>query len=315
MLRLGTCVAKGVGSVSAAIFAVMTGLSVVWIIALTVQDPTWRFSVAVGVAMAFIATPSAVSTILRLFGLEKSEPASRHGGGLLPRYAREPTYVGMQLKQYADHYLSENTILGSHSESFREQLREEMYESARLIYSAENPFSKCREKLGAYAVDFADWQVLCLKRGDIASDDQFRSSPYISGRLYLHIRDCAAYSTELAEFLARTSDAADDDLITWANARTCAFLYLMSCANIMRGDLGDFARAKPGTGADWLGPFVRSMLIWKEDDYRRKVGLPSMLPSELAWRHSTFLTYVSEGVRDPLTHWEAEHQLKYGVAS
>jgi hypothetical protein len=314
MLR--SCLVKGASFVAAAIFAVSAGLAVDWIIALNVQDPTWRFSTAVVVAMAIIATPGAVSSILGPLSSHRSEAAyQRRAGGPTPGPARESGQVGIRLKQYTDHYLSDSTILGSHSGEFQKQLSNEMYESARLIYSADNPFGQCRQKLSAYVVNFASWQVLCLKRADIGSEDEFRSSPYISGRLFLHIRDCAKYSTELAEFLSRNNDAADEGLITLANARTCAFLYLMSCMNIVRRDVDDFARAKFGAKADWFDPFVRSMLIWKEDDYRRKAGLPTLLPSELAWRHATFLTYVSEGVDDPLSHWEAEHQLKHGLVS
>ena len=138
-----------------------------------------------------------------------------------------------------------------------------------------------------------------------------RQSPYISGRLYLHMRECAQYNTELAEFLSRNSNCTDDDLITCANARSCAFLYLMNCMNVIREDVGDFDRAKP----DWFHPFVKSMLIWKEDDYRRRVGLPTMLPSDLARHHSTFLTYVLDGVSDPLRHCEEAHQLKHSYVS
>jgi hypothetical protein len=47
------------------------------------------------------------------------------------------------------------------------------------------------------------------------------------------------------------------------------------------------------------------MLICKDDCYRTKVGLPSLLPAEpaeLAWRHLTFLKFVVEGIPNPLAH-------------
>jgi len=301
-----------------AMFSVLVMIALVWMITLyIVQDPTWRWiALAVGTVVCF-ASPDGVVCVRLLSSGPRGQQDSYRRRGPLPRHPSDAPWefsqgqVGKQLKQVTDRYLSESTILGSHSEGFQRQLIEEMYESTRSIYAAESPLKMCRDKMGAYAVSFADWQVLCLKRVEIGGEDAMRQSPYISGRLYLHIRECAEYNADLTEFLSRNRDCTDDDLITCANARSCAFLYLMNCMNVVRGDVGDFDRAKP----DWFRPFVRSILIWKEDDYRRRVGLPTMLPNELARHHSTFLTYVLEGVSDPLQQWEEAHQLKHSYVS
>jgi hypothetical protein len=227
--------------------------------------------------------------------------------------------VGKSLQEYTDRYLSKETILGSHSEDLLRNLKEEMYGSVAVIYGAEDPFLKCREKLAEYVVTFADWQVLCLKPEEKLQpgDRDVRHSPYISGELHRHIGYCAQYNGGLADFISHNRQSTGDDLITWANARSCAFSYLMHCVNVVRADVNDCDLAT-ATKADWFRPFVKSMLIWKEDDYRTKIGLPTLLPSlpvGLARHHSAFLTCVLEGAHDPLLHWESTHRLKHSDVS
>lgn len=159
--------------------------------------------------------------------------------------------VGKSLQEYSDFYLSKNTILGSHSEDFQRKLKEQMYGSVAEVFAADNPFIKCREKLAEYVASFADWAVLCLKpdeKAQLAKDD-VRLSPFISGELYHHIRQCAQNNGELAQLIARDENCPDDALIDWANARSCAYQYLMNCMNVVRADVSDYDPA-------WFRPFV-----------------------------------------------------------
>jgi hypothetical protein len=318
-------IVKGPSSAWSLISTPFVLLAFVWLVAFNIQDQTWRWSVALIGAVVCFLSPGGLACIHWLFSPQyRKQHYNYRRGGPIPGYSPDAPWdssqaeVGKTLKNKTDFYLSENTILGSHSEAFQNQLKEEMYESARAIYNAENPLKKCRERLAAYVVGFADWQVLCLKpeeKPQPGSEDRLRDSSYVTGELHHHIRDCVQYNADLADFVRRNKDAADDDLITWANARSCAFLYQMTCMNMIRVDVTDCDHATLQKGADWFVPFTKSMLIWKEDDYRRKIGLPSLLANELAWRHSTFLTYVLEGVHDPLAHWEAAHQLKHSYVS
>jgi hypothetical protein len=313
-------VIKGTGSIWSTMLSSLAILAFAWFIAFTIQDPMWRWSVAAIGTLVALGSPAGVSCIYWLFSSEfRRQHYNYRRGGPVPGHSPEAPWdasqVGKHLKEYTDHYLSNNTILGSHSEGFQSRLREEMYGSARAIYAAESPLKQCREKLAAYVVGFADWQVLSLKPEEkfpAGSEDQLRGSTYVSGELHHDIRRCAPYNADLADFISRNADATDDDLIVWANARSCAFLYLMSCMNVIRADVNDCATVTKG---DWFRPFVKSMLIWKEDDYRRKIGLPTLLANDLAWRHSTFLTYALDGAPDPLSRWEEVHQLKHSYVS
>jgi lipopolysaccharide biosynthesis glycosyltransferase len=224
----------------------------------------------------------------------------------------EASPLGKHLQEYTNFYLSKNTILGSHLEHIQRKIKEEMYGSVAAIFSADNPFLKCREKLAEYVTSFADWEVLCLKPEDKADESL---SPYISGELYYHIWQCAQNNDELKEIIAHDDNWPDDALIDYAKARSCAYHYLMNCVNVVRADVNDFDHAT-ATKADWFRPFVKSMLIWKEDVYRSKIGLPTLLPNwELARVHSSFFTCVLNGARDPLSHWEAIHSLKHSDVS
>jgi hypothetical protein len=194
-----------------------------------------------------------------------------------------------------------------------------MHESVSDILRAESSLLKCREKLAAYVVDYADWMVLGLKpeeKPHLQKQLGVKMS-YVSGELHRHIRYCSQYNSDLARVIQENKDTTDDTLVSWANARSCAFLYLMNCINVVRVDANDY-KVTPGHKGDWFQPFVQSMLIWKEDEYRNKIGLPTLLPDFPVGRaqcHASFLTYVLEGAPDPLSRWETVHQLKHGDVS
>jgi hypothetical protein len=66
----------------------------------------------------------------------------------------------------------------------------------------------------------------------------------------------------------------------------------------------------PSPDKDWLRPFTTSMLIWSENFYRQKIGLPSLLRCDLDGpMHSTFLDIVVSGAKNPLFEWEKHYKL------
>jgi len=142
--------------------------------------------------------------------------------------------VGQALQKYTDLYVSDATILGSHSDNYKRKLIAELYDSVATIYGEESPFLKCRTTLAIYIDSYADWMVLALKPEEklaLGQDDP-RNSPYISGELHRHIRYCAQYNGELANLSSKNKHMPDKELIAWANARSCAFQYLGTSKNI-----------------------------------------------------------------------------------
>src|SRR5262249_43656769 len=131
-------------------------------------------------------------------------------------------------------------------------------------------------------------------------------SRYVSGELHNHIRSCAAHCKELAEELWRNPNESDDDLYEYARQRSIYYNYVMNGINQLRHDFDDFAGGKD---RDWLRPFSKSMMIWHEDIYRSKIGLPTLFEDKIlgALSHSTFFNLVHNSVRNPLFEWETTY--------
>jgi hypothetical protein len=77
----------------------------------------------------------------------------------------------------------------------------------------------------------------------------------------------------------------------------------------LEGDLGiNVYRAvydDVSVGRDWFRPLILSSLIYAEDNYRSKIGLPSLLADgDTAFYHSSFALLVARGERNPLFTWE-----------
>jgi hypothetical protein len=314
-------IAKGTASIWSVMLPISVFLALVWWIAMNVNDPIWRWSIAAIGTIVCLGSPGGLVSIRWLSSSEFRKQHYRYRrGGPLPGYPADEPWQGSSVREifekYTDDFVSPKTILGSHSEEFQKELKQEMHESVSDILRAESSLLKCREKLAAYVVNYADWMVLGLKpeeKPHLQKQHGVKMS-YVSGELHRHIRYCSRYNSDLARVAQETKDVTDDDLIGWANARSCAFLYLMNCINVVRVDVNDY-KVTPGHKGDWFQPFVQSMLIWKEDEYRNKIGLPTLLPDGLASCHSTFLTGVLKGVSDPLSYWETAHELKHGDVS
>jgi hypothetical protein len=315
-------IAKETASIWSGMLSISVFLAAVWGIAMNVDDPIWRWSIAVIGTIVCLGSPGGLVSIR---WLSSSEFRKQHylyrRGGPLPGYPADEPWQGSVVREFLDKFTNEalgQSILRSHSEEFQRNLKQEMHGSVSEILRAENSLLKCREKLAAYVVGYADWIVLGLKpeeKPDLQKKPGFKMS-YVSGELHHYIRYCAQYNSDLARVIHENKDVTDDDLVGWANARSMAFLYLSMCINVVRVDVNDCKiDVPPGHKADWFEPFKQSMLIWKEDEYRNKIGLPTLLPDGLAACHSTFLTGVLEGVRDPLSHWETAHGLKHSDVS
>ena len=312
-------IAKVTSSVGSVMLSVFGMLALVWLTAMViVTDPMWRWSIAVIGTIVCLGSPGGLVSIFWLSSSDyRKQWKAYRRGGLRPGYPTDEPWQGSSakriLEKYTDDFVSTKTILGSHSEEFQSDLKQEMHATVSDILRAENSLLKCREKLAAYVVEYADWMVLGLKREEKPDlKKQLGAMSYVSGELHRHIRYCSQYNSDLARVIQQNKDATDDMLVSWANARSCASLYVMNCINVVRADVGDFPS---GHQRDWFQPFVQSMLIWKEDEYRNKIGLPTILPDGLAACHSTFLTCVLEGVRDPLSYWETAYGLKHGDVS
>jgi hypothetical protein len=183
------------------------------------------------------------------------------------RFHRSP--LGQDLRRHTTFYFEKSILRGLPQES-KDRLTEDFYGRIIAIAQSDNPFMHCREQIADYAISYANFQVLSLKPEEQAEGSH--DSPYISGQLHVHIRECSAHNDELSQLLWKHPEVSDQDLIERANAKCAVYLYFLNGLNRVRYEFKDY---EPAEGKDWFRPVIRSMLISEEANYRRKIGLPS----------------------------------------
>jgi hypothetical protein len=211
--------------------------------------------------------------------------------------------------------LHRHTIDGFHSSILRDLSPEGKQEIVQTlgnkidgIFQAEEPFLKCREEFGGAAVAYADLQVLCLLENEKAGVPQFQS-PYISGELHRHIRKCVPHNEDLKQFVWRFPESTDKDLIAHGNFRCAVNVYYLNGLNLVRKEFKDYDTSP---NKDWLQPLLISLLIFYENTYRNKIGLPSLTPTPWdALRHSTMMDLVMSGHSNPLYQWETTNEVAH----
>lgn len=212
--------------------------------------------------------------------------------------------LGQALKQHTEHYFYRNIAsLAGMSEEAKQKIVADFYTQVFSIDQDEDPFLRLRKLLATYVLEFSQLQVLCLTEEEKAGQF-YADCPYISGELHHHIRTLAEHNEDLKQLQWAHDDITDDNLIGYCNQRTAVLLFYMNGMNIIRIERGDSDSPK-----DWFRPFLQSMLIWDEDNCRKQIALPSLLPGELdGLKHSTFMNMVVNGFRNPLYEWEKAYK-------
>jgi len=206
--------------------------------------------------------------------------------------------VGMALEEHTHSFFNKTMLRGMSAEA-KKKRAEQFYERIFKIPTAENPFLAYRQELGNAAYTYAEFQVLVLKPEELV--DLF-SSPYISGELYLHLRDCAKHNDWIERMLWEHPKMTDQDLYDVTNAHAVLCLYHLNGLNIVRGE---FEHRKLKDPKDWFKPLVKSALIFYEDWHRTKLGLPRLCADDIfPLRHSGFVNIVQNGHEQPLFEWE-----------
>jgi hypothetical protein len=208
--------------------------------------------------------------------------------------------VGQRLTTHNEQYFGQGAIWGDFSSEGKQQLCGWLLQRIFGVVNAVDPFSAMRLELAAMVSCHAELVIL-LK----TPVNDWNRSRYVSGELYPHIRSCAPHCKELAEELWRSPNESDADLYGYAQQRSIYYNYVLNGIHLLRYDFDDFAG---GRDRDWLRPFVKSMMIWHEDLYRSKIGLPTLFEDKIikALPHSNFFNLVHDGVRNPLFEWESK---------
>jgi hypothetical protein len=208
--------------------------------------------------------------------------------------------LGQRLVSHNADYFGPGAVWGDFSPEGKQKFNGWLLERILGVLNSSDSFAAMRLELAAMTSCHA--QLLVLLRGPISD---WMKSRYFSVQLYKHVRQCAPYCKELAEEIWRSPDGTDDDLYNYAQQRSIYYNFVLNEINLLRYEFDDFAG---GDDRDWLRPFSKSMLIWHEDVYRSKIGLPTLFEDKIikALPHSNFFNLVHDGVRNPLFEWEAK---------
>jgi hypothetical protein len=198
-----------------------------------------------------------------------------------------------------EYFHADAGALSSLTDEIKQTLIEGLYQEIDEICNAENPFLACRERLAHYVSEWAELQVLCLtEEGKPQLHDG--DSPYISGELHHRLFELIEHNRFIGELNLDSLFESTEEIILALNTRSATLLYYANGLNMIRIQSGDSIEGK-----DWYQPLCRSMLISSEDEYRKKIELPSLLPKFLdGIIHGLFAEFVVNGHGNPYCEWE-----------
>lgn len=200
--------------------------------------------------------------------------------------------------------------LGRHaSKKFKTELAQRLLQDALEVLSSSEQVLANREKLAAFTVIMAKYQVLVLPpAGDPEPETTgLRGLPGITGELRAHLAALAGKDDELRQLRFSLPDASDDTLY-----QACLLSYWRAgvAVNVfddIRRTLGD---CHSQAEKDWYRPFLVSMCAWEEHTFRSMIGLPDVLAVDdefgtmAGLKHSAFLNIVMSGVQYPNLEWQ-----------
>jgi hypothetical protein len=208
--------------------------------------------------------------------------------------------IGQLLAAHTREYFTKYPRLSGLSQETKDRFIEDFYANVFGIAQAQNPFLAMRERLAAYVVGLAEYQVWCLTEAEKSADALYANCPYISGLLYKNIQSAYECVEDLREVKWKHPDISADQLVDFCNTRSVIHKYYVNGFNFVRTEFDDIDPTK-----DWLRPFLKAMLIWEEDKARSKAKLPRLLPDGLdSLKYSTFMNMVTNGHKNPYFEWE-----------
>jgi hypothetical protein len=196
--------------------------------------------------------------------------------------------------------------LAGYSEEWKNKHKADFDARTLAIMQAENPFLALRKEIGDWALWYADYQVLAMT-AEHKADSFYSKCPHVSDELQYHLDTCIEHHDQLREYWWNLKDSPMREGVSlqeavFHNATTYALLGLFYANgfNLMRAVYNDVS-----VGRDWFRPLILSSLIYAEENYRSKIGLPSLLvDSDTALHHVSFVHLVARGERNPLFVWE-----------
>ena len=206
--------------------------------------------------------------------------------------------IGLALGEHTDKYFDYPRLKRFNDEA-KQKIVTDFYTVVSELGKAENPFLTFRQYVAVYSAQLAELAVLALTEEEKAVMP-YANNPYISGSLFRVIHKAADHVEELKLLVWKEPDISVDELKDYCNTRSLVAAYYVNGLNLVRMEFDDVDHEK-----DWFKAFQHAMLVWCEDKFREKLGMPSLLPDDLGgFKYSLFHKFVSEGYKNPYYEWE-----------
>lgn len=209
------------------------------------------------------------------------------------------TALGIALQDHTRKYFYSDHSLSWFKQENKDALIADFYGKIGQVACAPDPFLALRESLTEYVLAYAQVTILSHTRAE-KIEMPWADNPYISGTIHQHVVEASEFCDEVQRHKDDLADATAEDLIAFANTRGAVNLYYANGLNMLRIDMGD--QEEP----DWFRAFVEAMLVWEEDTYREKLGLPSLIGGTGGVVYSAFFNYVIGGEPRPFERFRTE---------
>lgn len=216
--------------------------------------------------------------------------------------------IGQVLQMHAHSYFFADDAVFSHfDEEAKLQNCAELHSLAMQIVSSDNPVLAVREQLANYVLTFAPLMAIGMSE-EGKEDRGYASNPYISGQLRTHISKIADYNDDLGRLRFSEPDISDEELAFYCTSRASLLLFFCNGLNTLSIALEDRTKRDD----EWYAAFVEAALVAAEDEIRRAVDLPSLLPNHVtALMYSAFADFVMRGEPDPFYTWTKSFPDRY----
>ncbi len=173
------------------------------------------------------------------------------------------------------------------------------------IIAAEDRFSRMRELLTEGTLSRAKLQVLVLEPEPGPDPSGLRGMGYLSGELKERLVDIVRADDQLEQWMYRVvPELTPDNVWNAILMRYWIDAWRAEVFNAVRRQMGD---CKPTGEDDWYIKFLHAMCVYEEDNVRKSIGLPTLLPNNdfglEALKYSTLMNIVLDGAMYPDIAW------------
>lgn len=208
--------------------------------------------------------------------------------------------VGSALFHHGHEYFwKQGAIFGHFEHDSKHENCRQLHAVAIEILASSNPAIAARERIADY-VTFCSRYLVIGMTAESKAQRPYADTPYITGMLRPHIREITEHVDDLGRIRFQEPDVSDDELADHCLLQASIAMFMFNGINLVRISIEKSGHAS----ADWLGAFLQASMVHQEDDLRRSIGLPSILPQVTdSLVYMSFGTYVTGGEPDPLFAW------------